>query len=173
MSDIQLVFWHEVTAYSILYALPMSLPLLAHMTSFLGLFYSKPEHFLSRCSSALSSPTSRSLYCNLDFTLQSFVMACLGIWLYYTFPGLPSFSWEPLCKTQSLHNFCIMNTCKTCITFCSQFEKYPDAFSPRLQQPLSAWVSETRKFYVHDPSPAECPGTLPAQSLTFQLSLHF
>lgn len=31
--------------------------------------------------------------------------------------------------------------------FCCQLEKYPDVLSPRLQQPLNAWIAETRKFY--------------------------
>lgn len=169
------MFCCEMTTYRILYPPPTCLPLLAHTTSFLGLFYSIAEHFLSRLLHLWHLQHSRSLLQPWLYTLKLHEVLPRNLtplhsaWSPKLFlgtlvqdPVTPKlFHYECMQKLHHVHDF----------KFCCQLEKYPDVLSPRLQQPLNAWTTETRKFYP-GPSPAECSGTLPAQPLTLQLSLH-
>lgn len=164
-----------MTTYRILYPPPMCLPLLAHTTSFLGLFYSIPEHFLSRRFSSLTSPafkvftvtstlhfkSSWWLAQESDSTTQCLVsQAFLG-----NLGARPSYS-----KTIALWMHAKIASCTWFQILLSAWEIPRCSFTKAAAafEGLDSWNQEVLPW-----SFTSRALTLPAQSLTFQLSLHF
>lgn len=79
------------------------------------------------------------------------MMACPGIWLHYTVPGLPRFSRN--LGARSSYSITIALWMHAKIAPCAWFQVLLSAWEiprcpfTRPQQPLNAWIAETRKFY--------------------------